>query len=146
MLVVIGMNPSIADEKSDDPTVVRVVERAKRTGHGGMIIANLCDVVETDSSKLEGMGPMGRSSEANTQVLEDVLEYASNGKHTVLCAWGKPGHKFGDLTSFFDLAASLCLPLVCLGENADGSPVHPLYIAYDKPFLPYNPSTSFGVA
>ncbi|GHX72979.1 hypothetical protein VCSRO16_3593 [Vibrio cholerae] len=37
----IGLNPSTADEKNDDPTLRRCINFAKSWGYGGVCMANL---------------------------------------------------------------------------------------------------------
>ena len=39
--MIIGLNPSTADEKENDPTIVRCINFAKSWGYGGVYVANL---------------------------------------------------------------------------------------------------------
>ena len=39
--MIIGLNPSTADEKENDPTIVRCINFAKSWGYGGVCVANL---------------------------------------------------------------------------------------------------------
>lgn len=136
-LIVIGMNPSKADETDNDPTVERCQRRAYMLGYGGLRMLNILDVVETDSKKLDAMTPAQRCTTVNELELLKALSCARRGEAAILCAWGKPGHKYGRADWFLDAAARNDLELYCLGTNKDGSPVHPLYQPYEKPLIPY---------
>lgn len=134
ILIVIGMNPSVANENDNDATVTRQVERARRLGYGGVIMINMQDVIETDSRKLDQMPSEQRCTSANTQALLDALEMAHAKKADILCAWGKPGQKYGPVAWFTTQANRRGVTLFCFKRNKDGSPIHPLYQPYDKPF------------
>ena len=41
LVLLIGLNPSTADEKVDDPTIRRCVNYAKNWGYGGFLMVNL---------------------------------------------------------------------------------------------------------
>lgn len=41
----IGLNPSIADESEDDPTIRRCINFAKDWGYGGILMTNLLSFV-----------------------------------------------------------------------------------------------------
>ena len=41
LVLFIGLNPSTADEKEDDPTIRRCINFAKQWGYGGLIMGNL---------------------------------------------------------------------------------------------------------
>ena len=41
MVMIIGLNPSTADETIDDPTIVRCIDFAKNWGYGGIYMLNL---------------------------------------------------------------------------------------------------------
>ena len=56
----IGLNPSTADEKSDDPTIRRCLGFARSWGYGGLIVANLFAYRATAPSALrEARDPIG---------------------------------------------------------------------------------------
>jgi len=134
LLYVIGMNPSIADENDNDPTVARCEKRARVLGYGGICMLNVMDVIETDSRKLDRMPAEHRCTHLNHAELEYAVESAARGKADVLCAWGKPGQKMGSIAWLATRAARRGVTLFCLKRNKDGSPVHPLYQPYSKEF------------
>ena len=134
LLVIVGMNPSKADENDNDPTVERCARRADLLGYGGIEMVNMLDIIETDSRKLDQMPSDLRCSSANSQVLRDAITHARAGRADILCGWGKPGQKYGAVAWFATQAARADVTLFCLKRNKDGSPVHPLYQPYDKEF------------
>lgn len=134
LLIVVGTNPSKAGENDNDPTAERVVRRAARRGYGGTIMVNMQDVIETDSRKLDQMSLSQRCTPENTKHLIEALDMASTGKADILCGWGKPGQKYGPVAWFTTQAHRRGVTLFCLEKNKDGSPKHPLYVAYDKQF------------
>jgi hypothetical protein len=134
ILIVIGMNPSKADEFDNDATVDRVERRAVLLGYGGIIMINMLDIIETDSRKLDQMPTSNLCSKANTDLLLWALNEAKERRADILCGWGKPGQKYGSVAWFATQANRADVTLFCLKRNADGSPVHPLYQPYEKPF------------
>jgi hypothetical protein len=71
------------------------------------------------------------SAVCNKQIIIAADEaVASNG--VVLCAWGRHCTQ-ARRNELLSLLAGW--PLKCLGVNADGSPVHPLYKAYSTPLV-----------
>lgn len=48
----IGLNPSTANETSNDPTIRRVQSMAKSWGYGGVYMMNLFTFISTDPKKL----------------------------------------------------------------------------------------------
>ena len=134
VLIVNGTNPSMADEHSNDPTIERVVRRAVMLGYGGIIMINMQDVIETDSRKLDQMPSGFRCTDQNVAELLSALDMAARGEADILCAWGKPGHKYGPVAWFTTQANRRGVTLFCLKKNNDGSPVHPLYQPYSKQF------------
>jgi hypothetical protein len=133
-LIVIGTNPSIADAETNDPTVERCQRRAMKLGYGAIVLNNMMDVIETDSKKLDHMSAEQRCSNDNYEQLKAAIFEASVGNADILCAWGKPGQKYGAVAWFATQAAKSGVTLFCLKKNADGSPVHPLYQPYSKQF------------
>jgi hypothetical protein len=103
-------------------------------GYGGLIMLNIQDVMETDSTKLARMTELERCTLDNPAYLESAIELAAEGKADVLCAWGKPGHKHGPAAWLAECAEKANVTLYCLAKNKDGSPAHPLYQPYAKAF------------
>ena len=120
-LNVIGLNPSVADERNDDPTIRRCLDFARRWGYGGLYMTNLFAFRATDPiHMLRYSEPVGMD---NNSVIGDIA--VNSGM--VLCAWGKDGVHQGRQAYVMDLLSDH--KLYCLGENKNRTPKHPLYIA-----------------
>ena len=57
----------------------------------------------------------------------------------MICAWGKDGRLLGRDRAVLTLLRELGVKPHCLGTNGDGTPKHPLYIAYDVTPVEYQP-------
>jgi hypothetical protein len=113
----VGLNPSAADEERDDPTVSRLVRRARSLGCGGLVVANLCAWRTAEPRELLTVAdPVGDPE--NARALRELL--AMEGPK--LAGWGRAGQGRG---AGLRGAAEWWV----LGLNADGSPRHPLYVA-----------------
>ena len=122
----IGLNPSTADERNDDPTLVRCMNFARDWGYGGVIMANLFAWRATDPAELKRVGePVGR---ANNRWLCRLAQEAG----LVVAAWGNDG-------TYRDRGAQVVAmlgPLQCLKQNRSGQPAHPLYQRADTRPVP----------
>jgi hypothetical protein len=118
VLTAVLLNPSTATEADDDPTVARLVRRARAAEFGGVEVLNLFALRDPDPAALRrAADPVGPQNDAALQAAGDP----------VLCGWGRPGGARGAV-----VAAALRAGgrrLLCLGRNRDGSPRHPLYVA-----------------
>jgi hypothetical protein len=114
----IGLNPSTANETTDDPTIRRVCTMARSWGAGGVVMTNLFPFVTPYPAEL---------------CISGALENHINIEHLthihVLCdmtvvAWGnfKEAHQHGKIVS------KLFPGAFCLHINKNGSPKHPLYV------------------
>lgn len=131
-LNVIGLNPSTADETQDDPTVRRCLDFARRLGHGGLVMTNLFAYRATDPRALRAqLDPIGPDN-------DDELLNAAQTAGAVIAAWGRHGALRARGQRVLRL---LCREhghtVLCLGENYDGSPKHPLYLAASTLPVPY---------
>ncbi len=126
------LNPSIADENQNDPTVERCQRRAMAMGFGGLQVTNIFALVSTDPAGLyTHPDPVGPDNDA-------AILGAVKNAGMVLCAWGTHGQHIGRALHVMTILRNAGVTPYCLGENADGSPKHPLYRAYWQAPQPYN--------
>lgn len=118
--VFIMLNPSTADEEVLDPTVRRCVDYAQRWGYKRLIVLNLFAWRSTDPSQLKVVeAPVGEEN------LHWIRSSAMRSDSRIVCAWGKDGRLFDQDRRVLEVLNGTAL--WCLGENQDGTPVHPLY-------------------
>jgi len=118
----ICLNPSIADEHRDDPTLRRCVAFARRWHFGGLAMANLFALRATDPAALKRHGdPVGPDNDRSIQDLIAASE-------CVVVAWGNKGQLMGRDRA---VLAMLDIPIYCLGRTKQGHPRHPLYVKRD---------------
>lgn len=128
-IMVIGLNPSTANEFENDNTITRLAGRnglAKRWGHGGLIMMNLFPRVTPKPEELfkyqvhdENTGFIAK----NDLTMRELLPQCSK----VLYAWGSFNVKPRAMEVFKIVDESKIWTYI-LKRNADGSPMHPLYV------------------
>ena len=117
-LLFIGLNPSTADEKKDDPTMRRCIRFSKDLGYGGFIMANIFAYRSTDPKKLKLIkDPIGKK---NNYWIKKLAK--DSGK--TIAAWGT----HGGYLNRGDEVAKLIDNLYCLRKTKKGFPSHPLYL------------------
>lgn len=113
----IGLNPSTANENTDDPTIRRIVSFAKDWGYGGFYMTNLFGFVSPYPDELMTCDdPIGD----NNFWLKEVRSWC---RDVVFC-WGS-FEVFGrdkEVTAMFPEAT-------CFGLTKGGNPKHPLYLS-----------------
>lgn len=118
-LAVIGLNPSTADETTDDPTIRRCLGFARAWGYGSLLMVNLFAYRSTDPQGLLTVAdPIGPEN-------DDHLTRAAWGN--VLAAWG--AHPLARERAENVLRMLNWRDVECLGVTKSGAPKHPLYIA-----------------
>lgn len=119
--MIIGLNPSTADETNDDPTIRRCIAFAKAWGYSALCMTNLFAYRATDPADMKAAAdPVGA---ANDRHLVDIARHAG----IVVAAWGADGvHKGRDAE-----VRSLIPNLHCLRKTKHGHPGHPLYLPGD---------------
>lgn len=129
-LVVIGLNPSTADETHNDPTVRRCIDYALGWNTGGLVMLNAFAFRSTDPRGLRTVDdPVGPDNDA-------TLDAETRGR-LVVCAWGVHAAPFGRDRAVLALLAGR--ELHALGVTKDGHPRHPLYLRRDAVPTPYPP-------
>ena len=123
-LAFVMLNPSTADAISDDPTVVRCRERARRMQYGGFAIFNLFALRATDPRALRRHpDPVGPNNDW-------YLRYLIDSRAMTIAGWGAFGNLRGRDEEVRQMFVAASLPLYCLGITACGAPRHPLYVGY----------------
>ena len=125
-LLFIGLNPSKADSRIDDPTVTRCMARAAREGFGSLLVGNLFAFISTDPADLVRSG--STVGEENDDYLRQMISMSDR----VLCGWGA----FPEAGSRAPSVLKMVKEPYCLGMTADGAPKHPLYISYKTKMQP----------
>jgi hypothetical protein len=116
----IGLNPSTADERKDDPTIRKCIGFSKRLGYGRMVMTNLFAFRSTDPRKMKKWPkPIGDDNDR-------WLSECAGGAQRIIAAWGNHGRFLGrDLE-----VVKLIYGLESLRLTGDGCPEHPLYVPY----------------
>jgi hypothetical protein len=121
-LVIIGLNPSIADENRNDPTVSRCIKHAFRLGYGGLCMLNIFAFVSTNPNGLiEVEEPVGCDND------KYIKRYCKDS--TVVIAWGNGGLYKKRSNEVLKLLKNR--NLYCFGITKQEEPRHPLYLKYD---------------
>ena len=124
----IGLNPSIADENVDDPTVTRCINFAKDWGYGTLLMANLFAYRTTYPKEIYLIDdPIGKDNDYY------LLECVKQSDLIVAC-WGNNG-------TYMDrekIIKELVPNLYCLQKNKNGTPHHPLRLPRDINPIPFN--------
>jgi len=128
-ILFVGLNPSRADERLDDPTIRRCAGFARSWGYGGLLVGNLFAWRSAHPGSLKRTAaPVGPENGA-------WLESLAGAADRILVCWGRNGGHLGRDRWF----ASLYGDLWCLRVNQDGSPAHPLYIPRVQQPRPWRP-------
>jgi hypothetical protein len=135
-LVVIGLNPSTADETRNDPTIRRCIGFAVREGLGGLVMVNLHTWRSKDPEDLNS--PAYRKCydtalRENQRILKRIAAMHHDG--LFVAAWGA---NLGATMQWNRLDARKWFPnLYCFGLTDAGSPKHPLYLAASTKLMPF---------
>ncbi len=132
----IMLNPSIADQISDDPTIRKCIGFSKRWGFSRMVVTNLFSFRATYPGDLRDLV---RIDYARAVGVNDgpLIENAKKAD-LIVAAWGVHGGLAGrDLDVCHRVLSGF--QLHCIGVTKDGHPLHPCMAAYtDKP-IPWKP-------
>lgn len=127
-ILFIGLNPSIADENVDDPTITRCINFAKDWGYGTLLIANLFAFRSTYPKDIYLIDdPIGKDND------HYLLECVTQSDLIVAC-WGNNGTYMNREKVITELVPNL----YCLQKNKNGTPHHPLRPPRNIHPLPFN--------
>jgi hypothetical protein len=126
-LTIVGLNPSTADETTDDPTIRRCIRFARDWGFDRLKMVNLYAYRSTDPAGLWlADDPVGPEN-------DHYLSLAFGGSGRIIVAWG--AHAREDrLEQFAETFHGW--QFWALGLTKNGAPRHPLYLRADtQPFV-----------
>lgn len=114
----VGLNPSTADETTDDPTVRRCIAYAQDWGYGALCMTNLFAFRATRPEDLKAAAePVGPEND------RFLLRHAARAE-IVVAARGNHGAYLGREAR----VRALITDLDCLRRTGGGHPGHPLYL------------------
>ena len=124
----IGLNPSTADEKIDDPTIRRCINYAQNWGYGSLLMVNLFAYRATIPTELKNVkNPIGNDNDLH---ITELLKKAD----LAVATWGNEGSLLNR-----DKDVKKIIPkLMCLKINKSGQPAHPLYQKKDLKLIKYS--------
>ena len=128
ILLVVGLNPSSANEKKLDPTT-RIIEKiAHNHGYDGWLIVNLYPMRCAKPSNL----PKRRNLDVYSRNLQFIEEYLENNQQSIGSVCLGWGNNIGRLTylkeakdSILSMLAQYDFTWHCLGITQAGNPIHP---------------------
>ena len=124
----IGLNPSIADENIDDPTITRCINFAKDWGYGTLLMANLFAFRSTYPKEIYLIDdPIGKDNDY--YLLECVKQ-----SDLIIACWGSNGTHMDSEKIIKELVPNL----YCLQKNKNGTPHHPLRLPRNINPIPFN--------
>lgn len=120
----LALNPSTADESSNDPTVTRLERRAAMLGFGTLVVTNIFAFRSTDPRGLRHVDePVGPENDA-------VIVEEATGANMTLCCWGSHGRFRRRGEAVRAMLGRADVELWALQVLDDGEPQHPLYLPY----------------
>lgn len=123
----IMMNPSRADETTNDATTTMTTNISRRHDYDIHGVVNLTAITEADSTKLTSAD--GEADHLNDQAIRRALKWIRRHRGDIVIAWGASRHlKQREAQVLKQLRRH---NLLCLGHNADGSPRFPRAIRRD---------------
>lgn len=126
ILLWVLLNPSTADASKDDQTLRKGMGFARRWGYGGVIFVNLFAFRATKPADMKAAeDPVGPDNNKH------LMDMACKTLGRVVYAWGRHGTHLGRDKEVVELLGSF--NTWCLGKNKDGTPRHPLMLAYTTP-------------
>lgn len=130
--LLVMLNPSTADAKTDDATIRSCVRLLSGLGYGSMEVVNVFGLRATDPAELaKADDPIGPRN-------ADVMNAAIGRCDVVIFAWG--AHPMAEERGrLIRSTAKSYRPVVyCFGKTKNGHPKHPLYIKSGTPLETFN--------
>ena len=132
-IVFVMLNPSTADDRTNDPTIRRCIGLAQSWGYGALEVVNLFARMTSQPHTLRQIAdPVG--AECDRYLLTAVHQ-----AKTVVVAWGNWGNWRQRDRAVLNLLGDRAV--FCVGVNRSGQPRHPLYVRQNvQPVLYLRPN------
>ena len=118
------LNPSIATESDDDPTIRRCIGYATSWGYSNLYVINLFALRSTDPKGIyRHDSPIGEQN-------DEFIKAIATGADLVIMAWGTHGKHLDRALHVRSMLKEVCKPHY-LALTKDGQPRHPLYLKAD---------------
>tara|TARA_B100000700_G_C15060806_1_gene865657 strand:+ start:7948 stop:8415 length:468 start_codon:yes stop_codon:yes gene_type:complete len=137
VLIFVGLNPSYADSKKDDPTLRRLIHFTCYWGYGLLVVVNLFARISDSPLTLQQCkNPIGTMNDH--ELREKLKFWADNHNCDLWLGWGVNGKFLNRNTEVMKLIEKFYLhrikqspkaskPMV-IGLTKGGHPRHPLYV------------------
>ena len=122
-ILYIMLNPSLADDKNDDPTIRRLINFTKKFNYGGFLVGNIFTTITPNPKEIDKSKGM---SDKNFEKLLNLI----NKVDQIVYAWGNSVEEP-------QLLKELILSPKCFGKNLNGTPKHPLYLPKNSKLIDY---------
>lgn len=139
-MVFVGLNPSTADESTDDPTIRRILGFADDWGFGTLVMLNAFAFRSTDPKALHLRAARRREVVGldNDATIAETFAAHRGGKLVV--GWGAHGTLLERGRRIGEMACAIHGRPQCLGRTESGEPKHPLYLAASTRPVRYSPA------
>jgi hypothetical protein len=131
----IGVNPSVADATTNDPTIRKDIGFARRLGWRRVIKANKFTYRATDVRELASCAA------PNHPDADDALRGIFADADVLVPCWGPlaklPKRLRDRWIEVTAMMAEAGKPVMCFGTARDGQPRHTLMLAYTTPLVPW---------
>ena len=122
-ILYIMLNPSLADDKNDDPTIRRLINFTKKFNSGGFLVGNIFTTITPNPKELD------KSKGMSDKNFEELIKLI-NKVDQIVYAWGSSIEEP-------QLLKKLVLNPKCFGKNLNGTPKHPLYLPKNSKLITY---------
>jgi hypothetical protein len=141
-MVFVGLNPSTADESTDDPTIRRILGFADDWGYGTLVMLNVFAFRSTDPKALHERAARGRDVIGSQNDATIRSTFAAHRRDKLVIGWGAHGVLLERGRDVAAMAMSVHPRPECLGLTQSGQPKHPLYLAASTKAVRYRAAES----
>ena len=127
-LCFVMLNPSTADAKINDHTILKCIGFAERFGFGAIDVVNLFAYRATDPRQLRTAGYL--VGPHNDGWIEIAARHARSNGGEVVCAWGANARGLARTREVLALLKRCDVRPMVLDRCSDGTPAHPLMLPY----------------